>query len=108
MPMSAAAMDGIAANGHRWRYQIKVAHLSDRLGDEDALKVGDVTVIRDEYVTRVRAFAAATKDLTEYEKDRLEMCCVDLEECDDDLEQVRDALTDLYDCFDFFRICTVR
>lgn len=104
---SAAAIAGIQENGLRWKYEIKVRDLSEQLGKEDDLKVGDVARIRDSYVIRLRRFTASAKRLTDYEKSRLEMCANDLDECDDDIEQVRDALNDLYDCFDFFRIVTV-
>lgn len=106
--MTPHALAGIEVNGLRWRFEIRLSDLSDRLGDEDDLKIGDCGTIRDAYVERIRRFLTSSRcKLTEDEKLLLEAKVDDLEMCDDDLDEVRYALTELYDVFDFQRICAV-
>lgn len=106
MPTSAAAIEGIKDNGLRWRHEVRLSDLSDRLGREDDLKVGDVASIQEQYVTRVRRFMMTAK-LTPGEKAALELVLSDLEDVDDDIDAIRFVLNELYDCFDYVRICAV-
>lgn len=106
MAITASALEGIKDNGLRWRYQVRVGDLSNRLCREDDLKVGDVAAIRDEYVKRVRAFMGVSK-LSQADKDAIELVLSDLEDVDDDIDAVRYCLDALYDCFDYMRICAV-
>lgn len=109
MPMSSAAIAGISANGHRWKAEINMRGQVSRLGDEDSLKVGDVAAIRDSVIDRVKRFLAspASKFLDADDKYSFENALDDLEMCDDDIDEVRGALNELYDLFDYHRICVV-
>lgn len=114
MPISAAAMDGIRSNGHRWKMTITgLKRYTEVLGrandaaneglDYDR-KANEVAV--QGIVKVVRAFAeneAAAKDV-EMERDLLsnadDLECVE----DDAIEEINWAMNQLYDSFDYHRI----
>lgn len=105
MPISAAALEGIAANGHRWKGEINLGGQPARLANPDKLVLGDCLKIRNEIVRRCEVFIQtmgvnlATLALA----DKVDQ----LKECEDDPDDLRIALGELYDVFDFHRICVV-
>lgn len=111
MPMSAAAMSGIQVHGHRWRLEISYSGQVDRLGDVESLKVGDCAAIRDHVVNHTRAWLKNTRVLQVLDEDdryRIGNILDDLEMCEDDPDELRVELNNLYDQFDFLRVCVVR
>jgi hypothetical protein len=111
MPMSAAAMDGIAAHGHRWKRRINGlkphtevlgkandANNEGQAYDHDATEKAVQGIIKS-----VRSFAqsitdeALQRDLL-HDADDLEM----VEDCD--IEDINHEMNDLYDTFDFHRV----
>lgn len=108
MPMSAAAMNGIRAHGLRWRYQLSLHGQPERLGDEESLVVGDVLAIRDSIERDLRGFVERRINkpdedlLMELLKQIDELECVE-----DDPDHLKAVLIDLYDVFDFHRVCVV-
>lgn len=105
MPMSAAALEGISANGLRWKGTINLGGQPSRLGDPELLVVGDCARIRDDIARRCKVFiqTMGVSPMTLALGSKLD----DLERCDDDPDQMRRVLSDLYDVFDFYRICVV-
>jgi len=101
---SAAALAGISTNGHRWKHQIRLAHLSKQVGQGD-LTEQQIDAIRKETVKRVRLFllTATFKEMV-YE---IESSIEELEVIDPDLEELRDSYTNLFDLFDYWRIVAV-
>lgn len=109
MPRSAAAQAGIEVNGRRWRYEINLRGQPARLSDVESLVVGDCAAIRDSIVADVKAFCERSfKPPTDVLKASLLNLVEDLEMVDDDPEALSDMLNDLYDIFDFHRVCVVR
>jgi hypothetical protein len=93
MPIGPAALAGIEDNGLHWKREIDFAGQPGRLGEEDALQVGDCAAIRDRIVKIGRAWAQRLpqgdlRDETETALDELEMC-------DDDIDEVRHGMSDL-------------
>lgn len=112
MPMSQAALDGIAVHGHRWRHHISLADQTQIMGSMGENTSDDeVEACARLIVSQVRAFADGLGRLAHptaelavalrYEADKLD----DVADCG--LDEVRDAMTSLYDEFDFQRICVV-
>jgi hypothetical protein len=111
MPMSQAAMDGIATNRHRWKFIIRGlkpytevlgkandAHNDGQPHDEKATEEAVQNIIR-----VVRAFADKTsnerlRDDLRHDADDLEM----VEDCE--IEDINYEMNDLYDTFDFHRV----
>lgn len=111
MPMSAAAMSGIQVHGHRWRLEISFNGQPARLSDEDSLKVGDCADIRDHIVATVRKWLEmrhVQEVLGADDRSALEAAVDDLDMSDDDPDELKHALNELYDQFDFYRVCVVR
>lgn len=105
---SRAALQGIKAHGLAWRFDIHLSGITKRLGDLDSLRVGDITRIRDQLVSRLRWFVAHQRakgspggSLMLID---LEIRIDDLEMCEDDPDQFLDCLESLYDEFDYYRI----
>lgn len=105
MPISAAALEGISANGLAWKGKINLGGQPARLADPEKLLVGDCAKIRDEVVRRCKTFISVMGvcPLTLALNRKLD----ELEMVDDDPDQLRRALDELYDVFDFYRICVV-
>lgn len=113
MPMSQAAMDGIGANGHHWKYKIRVKSHTEIIGNID--DGGDATIATlktavDALVVIFRAFIAlhAGTDMAERldsETDDLEMASpCDTDDLFEELENVRYCMEALYDTCDYYRI----
>ena len=106
MPISEVCMDGIKANGHRWKHTIRLGQwpallgkLNDREGD---VLESEVEPIAEKIVAIVRAYVerhtwAKETDLAR-RADELEMVA------DCGLEEVNFAMNELYDSFDYWRI----
>lgn len=108
MPISAAAMSGIETHGHRWRYEINLRGQPERLGDEEALVVGDCLAIRDSILADLRKFLGRTFKAPDADlRAGIEAQLDDLEMAGDDIEELRAVLADLYDIFDFHRVCVI-
>lgn len=105
MPISAAALAGISANGLRWKGTINLGGQPSRLGEPETLVVGDCLKIRNDIVRRCKVFiqTMGVNPMTLALSDKLDH----LERCDDDPCELRGALVDLYDVFDFYRVCVV-
>lgn len=106
MPMSEAALAGIAKHGLYWRGELNLGGQPARLADVESLKVGDCAAIRDEIVRRCRTFVNVIGPQTE-QGIVISDAVDDLEMCDDDPDELRLALGELYDEFDFYRVCVV-
>jgi hypothetical protein len=108
--MNEMALHGIREYGLKWRAEISFHGQPARLADEDNLKVGDVAVIRDAIVRDVRNFleGRASRALDQEARDKLAEVVEEVEMCDDDPHEVKRALNDLYDQFDFYRVCVLR
>jgi hypothetical protein len=111
MPMSQAAMDGIAANGHRWKYTIRgmkphtevLGRANDAYNDGESYDEKATEKAVQSIVKIVRAFADNTsnerlRDDLRHDADDLEM----VEECE--IEDINMEMNDLYDTFDFHRV----
>lgn len=100
-----AALDGIAVNGHRWKHQIRLSHLTHKMGEMDeSTPDAEVEALTKQIIVRVRAFLAGRptlKDAMESQVDELEAAA------DCGIEEVRFAMNNLYDDFDFHRICVL-
>lgn len=103
--MTPAALDGIEAFGHRWRFSIHLSDQTSRLADEDALRVGDAEAIGQTIGRRLAAWVAETPKLDDDMRYRFGEHAEELGDIEDDLDEVRYALNRLYDDFDFFRVC---
>jgi hypothetical protein len=105
--LTPAALDGIAAHGLRWRYEIKLSDLTSRLGRDD-IKVGDGETILAEIGRRLSAFVSRhARTLTQDEAYIFTTHAEEIVEVDDDLDEIKAALNRLYDDFDFHRICAI-
>jgi hypothetical protein len=111
MPMSQAAMDGIAANGHRWKHTIRgmkphtevLGKANDANGDGNDYDRAAVEKAVQSIVKITRSFADRTSDSNV--ADHLRLRADDLECVEDcDIEDINYAMNDLYDEFDFHRI----
>ena len=109
--MSAAAIDGISANGHRWKARIslgfgpgELGRLNDRLSDGEKVDDAEVEEITLRIVANVRSFAKRNPQFDSLERraDELELFA------DCGLEEVNCAMTELYDDFDWHRILVER
>lgn len=111
MPMSQAAMDGISANGHRWKFFIHgmkpftqaLGKLNDAENDGQEVADADVEKKVQEIIKIVRDFAGKTdnvrlRDDLLNDADNLEM----VEDCG--LDEVNFQMGNLYDTFDFHRV----
>jgi len=109
MAMSAAALEGIKANGPRWKAEINLLGQPKRLANPDALVVGDCEAIRDSIVRSVRRFleGPARTKLAEEDLIVIGMAIDDFEMCDDDPDELKAELNALYDRFDYARVCVV-
>ncbi len=108
MPISSAAIAGIKQYGPGWRLHINLGGQPERLGQSDKLKVGDCAAIRDDIVRRLREFRKLPSTLKVLDVDDIfnfASIAEDLEECDDDPDELRAELNELYDEFDFQRVC---
>lgn len=106
MPISAAAMSGIQANGHRWKHELRLSDQTNKLGEPDDLTVGDLEGIRDEIVRRVRVFIDRKGPETDMGH-WLAGVIVDFEMVDGEVQELRNYLNDLYDEFDYWRVCVL-
>ena len=106
---SGAAIEGVKAYGLAWKASINLRGQTERLADEDSLKIGDCLVIRDSIARSVREFlnSRAARVLDMIGRDAIAGSIDGLEQCGDDPDELREALQWLYDQFDFFRICMV-
>jgi hypothetical protein len=110
MPMSEAAMDGIAANGHRWKLRIHgirpfVQPLADANNLNNDGKPYDQKAVEaavDGIVIAVRNFALTKtgnlKEALEDAADNLDMVA------DCEIDDVNHYMEELYDLFDYHRI----
>lgn len=107
--MSASALEGIKVNGLAWRAEINLLGQTSRLGDEDALKVGDCLQIRDTIVRQVQAFVDGQQGRKLERLERLVLASVveDISVCPDDPDELKKDLTRLFDQFDYMRVCVV-
>jgi hypothetical protein len=111
MPMSAAAMDGISANGHRWKYTIRgmkahtevLGRANDAFNDGQPYDEKATEQAVQSIIKVVRAFADKTSD--ERLRDDLRHDADDLEMVEDcEIEDINHEMNDLYDTFDFHRV----
>lgn len=102
---SAAALAGISTNGHRWKHQIRLGHLSKQIGQGD-LTEQQIEAIRKETAKRVRLFLLTIIDEAEMVHE-IEDAVDDLDMIDPDLKGLRDSYTRLFDLFDYWRIVAV-
>jgi hypothetical protein len=109
MPMGAAALAGVAANGHRWKYEIRIAAHASAIGEFDnTTSEEDIERERTAIVTKTRAWLAGlTKPEENDIKHDIENKVDDLEMVDADLDEVRFSMNYLYDDFDFYRVVAV-
>jgi hypothetical protein len=107
MPISEVCMEGIRANGHKWRDRIRLGlepsllgRLNDKLADGEAVDDSEVERLTLRIVENVRRFAAKRPqyDSLERRADDLEMAA------DCGLEEVSFFMGELYDDFDWHRI----
>ena len=110
MPMSEAAMAGITANGHRWKFEISFNGAMSKVGDwqEGVTWAEEIEIVRQAIVKRVRAFLNHRPSLDDDMRYDLETAVEDLEMVDPEVEEIRHCLTTLYDHFDYYRVCVVR
>lgn len=104
MPISEAALAGIGTNGHRWKHKLRLSDQTSRLGEPDNLTTEDLEGIRDTVVKRVRDFIdrkGIETDMGQWLSGKID----DLELADADVEELRASLNDLYDEFDYWRVC---
>jgi hypothetical protein len=106
---SQAAIDGTRDNGLSWRARIGLAGHTSRLAQPENLTEDDLSEIRDAIARRVRAFLASPEmnKLHAGARGYLEEDVETLEDCAPDVDELRAALSDLYDEFDYWRICVV-
>lgn len=111
MPMSQAAMDGIAANGHRWKLRITglkphtetLGKANNANNDGEAYDHTATEAAAQGIVKIVRAFAETVED--ENLKRDLLNDADNLEANEDcDIEDINWAMNSLYDTFDFYRV----
>lgn len=108
MPMSEAALAGISANGHKWRYELSLSGLTTQIGDMDeATSEEDIRTCVTAIVERVRRFLKKP-GIDPAMIYTIEIAVEGLEMADTDLEEARAAMGYLYDEFDFYRICVIR
>lgn len=110
MPMSAAAIDGIGANGLPWKLSFNLHGQPARLGDPDLLTQADLEAIQASIVKHIRAFTSsepARKVFSEGELFEIEQEVDDLEMVDACVDELRSVLERLYDLFDYHRICVL-
>lgn len=107
MPISAAAMEGIQDNGHRWRASIRLGFgpallgkLNDKRNGGEEVDDAEVERLALKIVENLRSFAKRNPDYSVLERraDNLEMVA------DCGLEEVNCAMGELYDTFDYCRI----
>jgi hypothetical protein len=110
MPMSAAAMDGIRDNGHRWRMRITgIKPFIQPLADANNLDNDGQPYDAKAVEAAVQGIVAATRNFALGKAENLKL---DLEARADDLEMVEDCdlddinhyMGELYDAFDYHRI----
>lgn len=121
MPMSAAAMDGIRANGHRWKFHMnglireetkKLGEFNDLLDGEDDFDQQAITREMSEPVvialrTKIAKWLDEHRTLPDNIKDDIRAKLDDLEMVEDcDMGEINFAMNYLYDEFDYWRICT--
>lgn len=109
MPISAAALAGIQANGHRWKYEIAISAHTSKIGSFDETTPADqISAERDAIVAKVKRWLdARTKPEENDMRNDIESKIIDLEMVDESVEEVRYALNDLFDEFDFYRVVVV-
>jgi hypothetical protein len=107
MPISEVCMDGIKANGHRWKARIRLGQwpallgrLNDVASDGGTVDEAEVERIALRIVASVRNYAKMHPqyDSLERRADEIELVA------DCGLEEVNHAMGELYDDFDWHRI----
>lgn len=107
---SVAALEGISVFGLAWRSTLNLRGQPARLGNEDALKVGDAAAIRDSIVVDIRNWLkmpATRRALSLDERLAIEPTVDELADAEDDIDSVKEVLGLLYDQFDYLRVCVV-
>jgi len=109
MAMSEAAIEGIAANGHRWKRRItihgtaEIGAMNDANSDNLPYDRERLEALCNQIVADVRFFAAPLPDSRM--RDDLNDGADWLETVADcDIEEVNHQLDSLYDTFDFYRL----
>lgn len=104
MPMSEAAMDGIRDNGNRWKYELRLSDLTQKLGAFEAnAPESEVETVTSELIDRLRHHVGHHPDRPYSHP--LILAVEDLfSVADCGIEEVRFALTDIYDIFDYHRV----
>jgi hypothetical protein len=112
MPMSQAAMDGISANGHRWKSRINglkphtevLGKANDANNDGEPYDHDATEKAVQDIIKIVRSFADKLPDESSLKQDLLHDAD-DLEMVEDcDIEDINHEMNDLYDSFDFHRV----
>lgn len=109
MPMSQAAMSGMRAFGRGWRFQVSFSGLAEQIGDweEGVTPVSEIEDTRRVIIDRTKAVLKNTKATADMIDD-IERALDDLEMVDPEVCEIRGALNELYDQFDYYRVCVVR